>query len=406
MHSNHSPVFLFSFCFTALGFPIGRDWACEVLKQSLPHWCTKNSDKLPATGVVGLMFYLDRQMFLFNAFPGCFPRIVGLSLPHSLCRVRVESHTFGETVGLSADHSLHRVRVGVQAMVKLWVCLQTTPYTGWGWESKPWWNCGSVCGPLPTQGEGGSLSHGETVGLSADPSLHRVRVGVQAMVKLGLSVDHSLHRVIVEVWAMVKLWVCLQTTPYTGWWWESKPWWNSGSVCGPLPTQGEDGSPSHGETVGLSADCCLHRVEVESHTLGETVGWSVDNSLHRARVKSHTLAETVGRSVDHSLHYIVQWNFKTTLKVESGWSVHANLKGTVSEKVVFTKVWLLVMGMFKWKYEGNSFRKSGLSKGVVVGRGNMMGKGCRKNGLNRGVHVGHGHVYMEIWRERFQEKQS
>ena len=86
--------------------------------------------------------------------------------------------------------------------------------------------------------------------------------------------------------------------------------------------------------------------------------------------------------------------------------MHADLKGTVSEKVVFTEVCLLVMGMFKWKYEGNGFRKSGLSKGVVVGHGNMMVKGCRKNGLNRGAHVGHGHVYMEIRRERFQEKQS
>ena len=78
--------------------------------------------------------------------------------------------------------------------------------------------------------------------------------------------------------------------------------------------------------MGLSVDHSLHRVRMEvramvklkSHTLAETVGLSVDHSLHRARVKNRTLAEKVDLSVDHSLHNIVQWNFKTTLKVKSG----------------------------------------------------------------------------------------
>ena len=93
---------------------------------------------------------------------------------------------------------------------------------------------------------------------------------------------------------MVKLWVCLQTAVYIGWRWKVTL------------------------LVGVSVDNSLHKARVKSHTLAETVGLSVDHSLHRARVKSRTLAEKVGLSVDHSLHNVVQWNFKTTLKVESG----------------------------------------------------------------------------------------
>ena len=111
---------------------------------------------------------------------------------------------------------------------------------------------------------------------------------------MGLSVDHFLHRVRLEVRAMVKLWVCLQTAVYIGWRWKVTL------------------------LVGVSVDNSLHKARVKSHPLAETVGLSVDHSLHRARVKSCTLAEKVGLSVDHSLHNIVQWNFKTTLKVESG----------------------------------------------------------------------------------------
>ena len=192
-------------------------WGAHAKSSTLMYWkqwqVTSNWCRRPDV-------LLGQAVLISKAFPGWFPRIVGLSLPLSLRRVRVESWP----------------------LVKQWVCLWTTPYTGWGWKSEPWWNCGSVCGPLPTQGEGGSPSHGETVGWSVDNSLHRAWVKSHTLGEtVGLSVD---------VGPLVKQWVCLWTTPCAGqgWkvipllkqWaclWTSDPWWNSGSVCGPLPTQ-------------------------------------------------------------------------------------------------------------------------------------------------------------------------